>query len=55
MKQRDVLEVKIVLRGSPEDVVGALVHGLPRKSLEAVQTALNEELQKRLSAKKGKV
>jgi len=41
------LEVKVLLRGTPVAVIYALAHGLPRDALEAIQSALTEEMARR--------
>ncbi len=43
----DELEVKVLLRGTPEAVIVALAHGLPREALQAIHDALGEEMRRR--------
>lgn len=43
----DELEVKVLLRGTPEAVIFALAHGLPREVLQAIHDALGEEMRRR--------
>lgn len=42
----DELEIRLVLRGTPEVVIGALAHGLPRHALEAMRDALGKQLRR---------
>jgi hypothetical protein len=43
----DELEVKVLLRGTPDAVIFALAHGLPRAALTAIHDALGEEMRRR--------
>ncbi len=43
----DELEVKVLLRGTPDAVIFALANGLPRQALEAIHDKLGEEMRRR--------
>jgi hypothetical protein len=47
----DELEVKVLLRGTPQAVIFALAHGLPREALTAIHDALGEEMRRRTSSR----